>query len=101
MQGSTAYSMDVTRISFRWFIDHQIRCLVNHFGPFFYLVFFFDSIHDYDILYFYRLRSYGVVIWELATYGENPYNGKENEEVVEFVKNGGRLQLPSSAPNKL
>jgi serine/threonine protein kinase len=45
--------------------------------------------------------SYGVVIWELATYGENPYTGKENEEVIQFVKSGGRLELPAGSPNKL
>jgi serine/threonine protein kinase len=45
--------------------------------------------------------SYGVVLWEMATYGENPYAGKENEEVISFVKNGGRLELPKNSPLKL
>ncbi|CAF0885729.1 unnamed protein product [Brachionus calyciflorus] len=45
--------------------------------------------------------SYGVVIWEMVTYGENPYSGKDNEDVIRFVKNGGRLQLPDNAPFKL
>lgn len=45
--------------------------------------------------------SFGVVVWEMATYGENPYSGKENEQVITFVKNGGRLELPVGAPFKL
>lgn len=45
--------------------------------------------------------SYGVVLWEISTYGDNPYSGKENEEVIQFVKNGGRLEMPESAPTKL
>jgi serine/threonine protein kinase len=45
--------------------------------------------------------SFGVLLWELATYGDNPYSGKENEEVVQFVKSGGRLELPSNTPIKL
>jgi len=45
--------------------------------------------------------SYGVVLFEISTYGDNPYNGKENEEVIEFVKTGGRLEMPANAPVKL
>lgn len=45
--------------------------------------------------------SFGVVLWEMATYGDNPYNGIENEEVIDYVKNGGRLDLPISSPCKL
>ncbi len=37
----------------------------------------------------------------MVTYGENPYVGKENEEVIRFVKSGGRLELPSNSPIKL
>ena len=44
--------------------------------------------------------SYGVVIYELATYGDNPYNDLTNEEVVAFVRNGGKLKL-EEAPLKL
>jgi hypothetical protein len=47
------------------------------------------------------LRSYGVVLWEMSTYGDTPYSNKQNEEVVEFVKEGGRLKLPENSPVKL
>ena len=52
-------------------------------------------------LFFKDVWSYGVVIWEMATYGDNPYSGKENEDVIQFVKGGGRLELPKNAPLKL
>ncbi len=42
-----------------------------------------------------------MVIWEISTYGDNPYSGKDNEEVIQFVKNGGKLELPDTAPFKL
>ena len=45
--------------------------------------------------------SYGVVIWEMSTYGDNPYAGKENEDVIQFVKGGGKLELPANSPLKL
>ena len=44
--------------------------------------------------------SYGVVLYELCTYGDNPYTEiKENEQVIEFVKSGGRLEV-NEAPIK-
>lgn len=45
--------------------------------------------------------SYGVVLYELVTLGENPYVGKENESVIKYVTNGGGLELPQTAPQKL
>ena len=45
--------------------------------------------------------SYGVVLWELSTFGDNPYSGKENESVIKFVTDGGKLDLPQNAPSKL
>ena len=46
-------------------------------------------------------RSYGVVIWELCTYADYPYTGMENEEVVKYVKSGGKLEVPPNSPAKL
>ena len=40
--------------------------------------------------------SYGVVIFEMCTYGDNPYNDKDNEQVVQYVKNGGKLEVDES-----
>ena len=45
--------------------------------------------------------SYGVVLWEMSTYGDNPYPGRDNDQVITFVREGGKLELPSDAPHKL
>ncbi len=41
--------------------------------------------------------SFGVVLWEMATLGEMPYQGMENNEVLNNVKEGGTLGRPDVA----
>ncbi|CAH8539426.1 unnamed protein product [Heterobilharzia americana] len=43
--------------------------------------------------------SYGVVLWEIATFASLPYPGLSHEEVMQFVINGGHLSL-SDCPTK-
>ena len=43
--------------------------------------------------------SYGVVLWEIATWAEFPYQVKTNEQVMSYVKDGGRLHLPEGSPD--
>ena len=43
--------------------------------------------------------SYGVVLWEIATFAEIPYQAKTNEEVMFHVKSGGSLQFPENCPD--
>ena len=38
--------------------------------------------------------SYGIVLWEIVTYGEQPYKGLSNKQVVNFVVNGGTEKKP-------
>nr|CAC14729.1 tyrosine kinase [Sycon raphanus] len=38
--------------------------------------------------------SYGVVLWEMATLGDQPYKGKSNEEVISLVIAGDHMPLP-------
>ena len=43
--------------------------------------------------------SFGVVLWELFTYGELPYHEKSNEEVITYVvKDFGKLNRPVRCP---
>ncbi|KAM8714874.1 hypothetical protein ACLKA7_001996 [Drosophila subpalustris] len=39
--------------------------------------------------------SFGVVLFEVITFGSNPYHGKTNNQVLDYVKNGNTLQIPS------
>lgn len=41
--------------------------------------------------------SFGVVLWEIFSYGEGPYCDMSDEEVIRNVKNGYRLKKPDNA----
>lgn len=46
-------------------------------------------------------RSFGVVLWEIATLAEQPYQGMSNEQVLRFVMDNGVLERPENCPDKL
>ena len=45
--------------------------------------------------------SFGVVLWEIATLAEQPYQGMTNEQVLRFVMEGGLLEKPDNCPDML
>ena len=45
--------------------------------------------------------SFGVLMWEVFTYGEQPYVGMSNEEVIKFITKQGTLEPPSGCPQKV
>ncbi|KAL6112769.1 igf1r [Pungitius sinensis] len=45
--------------------------------------------------------SFGVVLWEIATLSEQPYQGLSNEQVLRFVMEGGLLEKPQNCPDML
>lgn len=45
--------------------------------------------------------SYGVVLWEISTLAEQPYQGLANEEVLQFVLRGDLLEKIDSCPQVL
>ena len=46
-------------------------------------------------------RSYGIVMWEMATLAAQPYQGLSNEEVVKFVSEGRYMEEPPRCPPKV
>ncbi|XP_024086172.1 insulin receptor-like isoform X2 [Cimex lectularius] len=42
--------------------------------------------------------SYGIVLWEMATLASQPYQGLSNEQVLQFVISGNKLELPPVYP---
>ncbi|XP_030068834.1 tyrosine-protein kinase Srms [Microcaecilia unicolor] len=42
--------------------------------------------------------SYGIVLYEIFTYGEQPYSGMTNREVLEQLNHGYRLPRPRTCP---
>lgn len=47
------------------------------------------------------LRSFGVVLWEISSLAEQPYQGLSNEQVLKFVMDGGYLDQPDNCPERL
>jgi len=43
-------------------------------------------------------RSFGVLLWEMFTFGYMPYPGRSNLEVIDTVMAGARLDIPSTCP---
>jgi len=47
------------------------------------------------------LWSFGVLMWEITSLGEQPYISKSNEEVISYVRAGGRLPMTLNCPSTL
>jgi len=45
--------------------------------------------------------SYGVVLWEISTLAEQPYQGKQHDEVTRFVIDGGYMKQPRECQKEL
>ncbi|XP_058870993.1 insulin receptor-like [Acipenser ruthenus] len=45
--------------------------------------------------------SFGVVLWEISTLAEQPYQGLSNEQVLKFVMDGGYLDRPDNCAERL
>ncbi|XP_029004833.1 insulin receptor b [Betta splendens] len=45
--------------------------------------------------------SFGVVLWEVSTLAEQPYQGLSNEQVLKFVMDGGYLDRPDNCPERM
>ncbi|XP_076004360.1 insulin receptor a [Genypterus blacodes] len=45
--------------------------------------------------------SFGVVLWEISTLAEQPYQGLSNEQVLKFVMEGGFLDRPDNCADRL
>ncbi|XP_075929150.1 insulin-like growth factor 1 receptor isoform X2 [Petromyzon marinus] len=45
--------------------------------------------------------SFGVVLWEISTLAEQPYQGMSNEQVLKFVMDGGLLERPENCEDRL
>lgn len=45
--------------------------------------------------------SYGVVLWEVMTYGERPYWNWSNQDVIKSIEKGYRLPAPMKCPEAL
>ncbi|KAM3932703.1 proto-oncogene tyrosine-protein kinase ROS [Leptodactylus fuscus] len=45
--------------------------------------------------------SFGVLLWELFTLGQQPYQGYSNMEVLHYVRSGQRMDSPDNCPDDM
>ncbi|XP_037919299.1 protein sevenless isoform X2 [Hermetia illucens] len=45
--------------------------------------------------------AFGVLCWEIMTLGQRPYPARNNIEVLQYVRDGGRLDRPADCPDEL
>lgn len=45
--------------------------------------------------------AFAVLCWEIFTLGQQPYAARNNYEVLNYVKDGGRLEKPEICPTEL
>lgn len=43
-------------------------------------------------------RSFGVLLWEIFSMGYMPYPGHTNQEVLDFIVTGNRMDPPRNCP---
>lgn len=46
-------------------------------------------------------RAYGVLLYEIMSFGNQPYPGQSNQDVLQFVTGGGRLPKPDHCPQRM
>ncbi|NWT37078.1 INSR protein, partial [Rissa tridactyla] len=60
-----------------------------------------ESLKDGVFTTYSDVWSFGVVLWEISSLAEQPYQGLSNEQVLKFVMDGGYLDQPDSCPERL
>ena len=60
-----------------------------------------ESILDSTFTVKSDIWSFGVVLYEIVTYGRSPYPGLTNRQVRELVQQGYRMPRPMNCPEKL
>ncbi|CAD5227008.1 unnamed protein product [Bursaphelenchus xylophilus] len=60
-----------------------------------------ESLKDFSFSERTDVWSYGVLFFEILSGGEKPYSDIQNEDMVYYLENGRRLQLPEQTPAEL
>ena len=64
------------------------------------------QIHSYfqfvvPLMLCFACTAFGILLWELASRGMEPYSGMTNDDVIEQVPKGCRLECPEGCPSKI
>ncbi|XP_053210076.1 insulin-like peptide receptor isoform X3 [Panonychus citri] len=60
-----------------------------------------ESIRDGIFTYCSDVWSYGIVLYEMATLGAQPYQGLSNTAVINYITEGGTIDKPKGCPDRL
>ena len=60
---------------------------------------FSSVLHACIIIHIYR--AYGILLHEVMSFGNQPYPGQSNQDVLQFVTGGGRLPRPDNCPRRM
>ncbi|KAM9097937.1 insulin receptor isoform X1 [Sarcophilus harrisii] len=60
-----------------------------------------ESLKDGVFTTYSDVWSFGVVLWEISSLAEQPYQGLSNEQVLKFVMDGGYLDQPDNCPERV
>lgn len=52
-------------------------------------------------LFFLPYAAFGVLLWEIATYGMSPYPGIDLSQVYDLLEKGYRMEQPEGCPPKV
>src|SRR2546425_91891 len=59
-----------------------------------------ESLNDGIFGTFSDIWSYGVLLYEIMTFGSYPYQGLSNRQVLNYVKAGNTIAIPRGCPPK-
>ena len=74
-----------------------INCTLNCYNtpvPFKILNFFFFLNLLFNL-------AFGILLWEIATYGMSPYPGVELTDVYHMLESGYRMECPAGCPARI
>lgn len=60
-----------------------------------------ESIWDGIFTALSDIWSFGVLLYEIVTFGSFPYQGLSNNQVLEYIRSGSRITLPDSCPMEI
>lgn len=66
---------------------------------------FYEFIHGVNVplflIYLIFPLAFGVLLWEIATYGMSPYPGIDLSQVYDLLEKGYRMEQPEGCPPKV
>lgn len=70
-------------------------------SPFCSFIIFFLSFGSFVRTIFLLSTAFGVLLWELATYGISPYPGLDLSQVYDKLSTGYRMLAPEGCPDEV